>query len=67
MEEGVLINNFKLVDRGTYREAESAEVLTGPNIARNPEQNIADLRANAAMKKVFANFTKWLDNTGWIR
>ena len=48
MEEGVLINNFKLVDRGTYREAEM-RVLTGAKYpARNPEQNIADLRAQLA-------------------
>ena len=49
VEEGVLINNFKLVDRGTYREAEMREVLTGAKYpARNPEQNIADLRAQLA-------------------
>ena len=48
-EEGVLIDNFKLVDAGTYREAEMFELL-GSAIypARNPEQNIADLRAQLA-------------------
>ena len=49
VEEGVLINNFKLVDQGTYREAEMRAVLTGAKYpARNPEQNIADLRAQLA-------------------
>ena len=48
-EEGVLINNFKLVDAGTYREAEMVEVLNSAIYpARNAEQNIADLRAQLA-------------------
>lgn len=45
----MLIDNFKLVDRGTYREAEMMEVLRSAiHPARNPEQNIADLRAQLA-------------------
>ena len=49
VEEGVLINNFKLVDKGTFRESEMIEVLTSARYpARNPEQNIADLRAQLA-------------------
>ena len=48
-EEGVLINNFKLVDGGVYREAAMLEILNGAiHPARNPEQNIADLRAQLA-------------------
>ena len=48
-EEGVLIDNFKLVDAGTYREAAMMEVLASAlHPARNPEQNIADLRAQLA-------------------
>ncbi|MEX0502600.1 hydantoinase B/oxoprolinase family protein [Alphaproteobacteria bacterium LSUCC0719] len=48
-EEGVLIDNFKLVDQGVYREAEMIEVLEGALYpARNSEQNIADLRAQLA-------------------
>jgi len=48
-EEGVLITNFKLVDAGQYREAEMLEVLRGALYpARNPDQNIADLRAQLA-------------------
>jgi len=49
VEEGVLINNFKLVDQGTYREDEMRAILTGAKYpARNPDQNIADLRAQLA-------------------
>ena len=48
-EEGVLIDNFKLVDKGAYREAEMMEVLRSAlHPARNPDQNIADLRAQLA-------------------
>ena len=43
VEEGVLINNFKLVDRGTYREAEMREVLTGPNIQRVTQNRISPI------------------------
>ena len=48
-EEGVYIDNFKLVDRGRFRERETFELLTGaPYPARNPGQNIADLKAQIA-------------------
>jgi 5-oxoprolinase (ATP-hydrolysing) len=48
-EEGVLIDNFLLVDRGRLREGEMAALLqSGPNPARNPAQNLADLRAQIA-------------------
>ncbi len=48
-EEGVLIDNFKLIDQGTFREDALRHLLTtAPYPARNPDQNIADLRAKAA-------------------
>ncbi|MEP2283064.1 MAG: hydantoinase B/oxoprolinase family protein, partial [Nitratireductor sp.] len=48
-EEGVLIDNFRLVASGTFREAEMRALLTGGKYpARNPDQNIADLRAQIA-------------------
>ncbi|BDA82628.1 5-oxoprolinase [Aureimonas sp. SA4125] len=48
-EEGVLIDNLKLVDDGVFQEAELRRVLTEhPYPARNPEQNIADLKAQIA-------------------
>ena len=48
-EEGVLIDNVKLVENGRFREAEIDAVLrAGPHPARNPEQNIADLKAQVA-------------------
>jgi len=48
-EEGVLIDNFKLVEAGVLREAALRAVLAGGSYpARNPSQNLADLRAQIA-------------------
>jgi 5-oxoprolinase (ATP-hydrolysing) len=48
-EEGVLIDNFKLVEGGRLREAELLALLqSGPFPSRNPAQNLADLRAQIA-------------------
>jgi 5-oxoprolinase (ATP-hydrolysing) len=48
-EEGVLIDNFKLVESGRMREAELRELLAAArHPARNPDQNVADLRAQIA-------------------
>jgi 5-oxoprolinase (ATP-hydrolysing) len=48
-EEGVLIDNFLLVEKGRFREKETRELLaSGDYPARNPEQNIADLKAQIA-------------------
>lgn len=50
-QEGVLLDNVKLVDgaTGLMREAELRALLTGARYpARNPEQNLADLRAQVA-------------------
>lgn len=48
-EEGVLIDNFKLVQSGTLHEAAMRELLlSGAHPARNPAQNLADMRAQIA-------------------
>src|SRR6266481_8618463 len=48
-EEGVLIDNFLLVEEGRLREAETVALLSGgPFPARNVQQNMADLRAMIA-------------------
>jgi 5-oxoprolinase (ATP-hydrolysing) len=48
-EEGVLIDNFLLVEEGRWREKETRELLaSGKHPARNVEQNLADLRAQVA-------------------
>ncbi len=48
-EEGVLIDNFLLVDEGRFRETEMRELLgSGEWPARNPDRNISDLKAQLA-------------------
>jgi 5-oxoprolinase (ATP-hydrolysing) len=65
-QEGVYIDNFKLVDRGRFCEKEISALLTGGNYpARNPLQNIADLKAQIAanekgvqeLRRMVAHFT----------
>ncbi|KYF69738.1 5-oxoprolinase [Sorangium cellulosum] len=48
-EEGVMLDNVKLVEGGRLREAEILALLGGgPYPARSPQQNLADLRAQIA-------------------
>jgi 5-oxoprolinase (ATP-hydrolysing) len=48
-QEGVLIDNFLLVDEGNYREAEMRALLSsGEWPARSPDRNISDLKAQLA-------------------
>jgi 5-oxoprolinase (ATP-hydrolysing) len=65
-EEGIYIDNFKLVDRGKFCERELYELLTKAKYpARNPLQNVNDLKAQIAacekgaqeMRKMVAQFS----------
>ena len=48
-EEGVLIDPFRLVDRGTFREQPFRELLGSAKYpARQPNQNVADMQAQLA-------------------
>jgi 5-oxoprolinase (ATP-hydrolysing) len=48
-QEGVQIQNFKLVDAGQLREAQILDLLaSGTYPSRNPQQNLADLKAQIA-------------------
>ena len=48
-EEGVVIDNVQLVRAGRLREAKARAVLaSGPYPCRNPDQNMADLKAQVA-------------------
>jgi N-methylhydantoinase B len=48
-EEGILFDNFLLVEQGNFRENQVRETLLNhPYPARNPEQNIADFKAQIA-------------------
>ena len=51
-EEGVLIDNFKLFDKGIFREQEMRKILSsGKYPCRNVEHNMADLAAQVAANK----------------
>ncbi|MGL4406641.1 MAG: hydantoinase B/oxoprolinase family protein, partial [Notoacmeibacter sp.] len=65
-EEGILIDNFHLVENGEFREEALHEVLTNhPWPVRNAAQNIADMRAQVAanekgvheLRKMVAHFS----------
>jgi len=65
-EEGVLLDNFLLVENDRFREAELLDLLTSnPYPARNPRQNIADLKAQiAANTKGLVELRKMVDHYG---
>ena len=51
-EEGVLIDNFKLFEKGVFRENEMKKILaSGKYPCRNIEHNMADLGAQVAANK----------------
>ncbi len=65
-EEGVLFDNWLLAENGKFREAETRRLLTkGPYGSRNPENNLADLRAQiAANRKGVDEVGKMIDHFG---
>jgi len=65
-EEGVQINNVKLVDRGVLQEASMIALLeSGEYPSRNPQQNMADLKAQiAANEKGVQELRKMVEQYG---
>jgi 5-oxoprolinase (ATP-hydrolysing) len=65
-EEGVYIDNFKLVEEGRFREAELIDLLQGATYpVRNVVQNVNDLKAQiAANEKGVAELRKVVDQFG---
>jgi len=63
-QEGVLINNFKLVSAGQFLEQETVQLLSsGAYPARNIGQNLADFRAQiAANQKGVEELLKMVDH-----
>jgi 5-oxoprolinase (ATP-hydrolysing) len=52
-QEGIYIDNFKLIDRGRFREKELYALLTGGQYpARNPLQNVNDIKAQIAANEM---------------
>ncbi|MFJ2833496.1 hydantoinase B/oxoprolinase family protein [Streptomyces sp. NPDC087263] len=65
-EEGILFDNWLLAQNGRFREAETLTLLTrAPYPSRNPETNLADLRAQiAANQKGVDEVARMIDNFG---
>jgi 5-oxoprolinase (ATP-hydrolysing) len=65
-EEGVLIDNFRIVSRGVFQEQALIKLLTDhPYPVRNVHQNIADLKAQiAANEKGVAELRKMVAHFG---
>ncbi|GFG87545.1 hydantoinase B/oxoprolinase family protein [Mycolicibacter algericus] len=65
-EEGVLFDNWLLVDDGQFREAQTRSLLTGGRFpSRSPDTNLADLRAQvAANQKGIDEIRAMIDHFG---
>lgn len=65
-EEGILFDNFLLVEAGEFREVALREILANhPYPARNPDQNIADFQAQiAANERGVQELLKMVDQYG---
>ena len=65
-EEGVYIDNIKLVEGGRFLEAEARALLSGAQYpARQPDKNIADLKAQvAANAKGEAELNRMVEHFG---
>nr|WP_306324275.1 MULTISPECIES: hydantoinase B/oxoprolinase family protein [unclassified Streptomyces] len=65
-EEGVLFDNWLLVEAGRFREEETLRLLTeAPHPTRNPRTNLADLRAQiAANQKGVDEVARMIENFG---
>jgi 5-oxoprolinase (ATP-hydrolysing) len=66
-EEGVVIDDFLLVEQGRFRETEFRALLTGARYpARSPDVNVADIKAQvAANERGVQELTAVVTRYGW--
>ena len=66
-EEGVVIDDFLLVDAGQFREEEFRALLAGARYpARSPDTNVADIKAQvAANERGVQELGRVVDRYGW--
>ncbi len=66
-DEGVIIDDFLLVDAGTFREAEFRALLSGARYpARSPDVNVADIKAQvAANERGVQELARVVHQYGW--
>lgn len=67
-EEGVVIDNFLLVDGGRFREAAFRDLLGAARYpARSPDVNVADIKAQiAANQKGAQELRRVMERYGWL-
>jgi len=67
-EEGVVIDDFLLVENGRLREQEFRELLTsGPYPARSPDINVADIKAQLAANEAgIRELNLLVTRYGWV-
>jgi 5-oxoprolinase (ATP-hydrolysing) len=68
-DEGVLIDDFLVLDSGQFREREFRALLAGARWpARSPDINVADIRAQIAANETgIAELRTLLANSGWAQ
>jgi len=68
-EEGVVVTDFLLVDQGRLREAEFLALLSeAPYPARDPQMNLADIKAQIAANEAGRTaLDRLIDDQGWTR
>ena len=66
-EEGVVIDDFLLVEQGRLREAEFRDLLNGARYpARSPDMNVADIKAQiAANERGVQELGRVVERYGW--
>ncbi len=66
-DEGVVIDDFLLVEQGAFREAEFRAVLAGARYpARSPDVNVADIKAQvAANERGVQELARVMHQFGW--
>ena len=66
-EEGVVIDDLLIVDRGAFQEEAFRALLAGARYpARNPDENVADLKAQLAANEAgIAAFEAMVTRHGW--
>ncbi len=66
-DEGVVIDDFLLVDAGTFRETEFRALLSGARYpARSPDVNVADIKAQvAANERGVQELARVVHQYGW--
>jgi len=68
VEEGVVIDDFLLIEGGNFNEAQFRKLLTGaPYPARSPDTNVADIKAQVAANTCGVSRRTWRTSCRTVR